>query len=244
MRQRRVEFQRYSGRRRLRIVLAALGIGGSLVVAFTVLHSSILGVRHLDISGSRHVSTAEVRKVLGVGRATPMVDINVARSARDLESLPWVSKVVIRREWPGTLKVLLVGRVAVAQVPDQGGGWAELDATGKVLDHVASPVGGLVKLVGSGTATAPGSELLGAGPELEVAAGLPSEVRSAVESVVGEAGGEVDLILPGNGVIELGLPNHLPAKMQAIATMVSQVDLVGLQTLDVEVPGAPTLTRS
>lgn len=243
-RERRVELQRSSGRRRLRLLVAGLCVVATLGGAVAVLHSPIVRVRHLDLTGAVQVTKAEVAAAAGVGPSTPMVDVNVGRATESLDALPWVSRAVVHRDWPGTLDVSLVERVPVAQVSTGGGRWGEVDVTGRVLATSDAAFLGLVKLEGFGKAGAPGSVLSAAGSGLRVAADMPGPVRTRVTSMVSESGGDVSLTLARGGNVELGSPTEISAKMESLSTMLTQVDLTGLQTIDEEVPEAPTLTRS
>ena len=83
-------------------------------------------------------------------------------------------------------------------------------------------------------------------PELlAVAAALPEEVRAAVAAVrAAPAEGEVDLRLTGGGIARLGPTTGLGAKLVAVATVLEQVDLTCLATIDVRVPSAPAVTRA
>lgn len=241
--QRRIDFQRSSGRRRLHLLLAGVAVLGTLGGAVALLHSPIFGVRHLDLTGADHVTRTEVASVAKVGPDTPLVDVNTQRAEAALESIPWVSQAVVRRQWPGTLHISLVDRVPVVQVQTMGGAWGEADATGKVLATSLTPWPDLVKLTGFGNAGPAGSTLSGAGAALRVAVAMPALVRAHVTAMTGQAGAEVSLDLVGGGNVEMGTATEVTAKMAALSTVLAQVDLSGVQTIDVQVPEAPTLTR-
>ncbi|MGH9127820.1 MAG: cell division protein FtsQ/DivIB [Acidimicrobiales bacterium] len=243
IRQRRVEWQRASGRRRLRLLLAGMAMMASIGGALALLHSPILRVRHLVVTGAVHVSKARVAEVAGVGSATPMVDVNPVRIEASLERLAWVRMAAVTRHWPGTLTVRVVERSPVAQVRTADDSWAELDITGKVLDSSRTRWPGLVALVGYGTGGAPGSVLDKARPGLKVAAAMPVSVLPHVTGVLSDPGGQVSLQVSTGVTVALGAPTDLGAKMSSLATMLAQVDMAGAKTIDIQVPEAPTLTR-
>jgi hypothetical protein len=80
---------------------------------------------------------------------------------------------------------------------------------------------------------------------LTVAALLPEEVREHVAAVgAGASDGEVDLRLVGGGIARLGPTAGLGSKLVAVATVLEQVDLTCLATIDARVPSAPSVTRA
>ncbi|MGH9062096.1 MAG: cell division protein FtsQ/DivIB, partial [Acidimicrobiales bacterium] len=142
-----------------------------------------------------------------------------------------------------TVVVDVTERTPVAQAPAAGGGWAEVDATGRVLGHSATSWPGLVSLSGIPPLGSPGQALTGYGPALTVAAALPSSVLAHVSGVAQVPGGAVRLSLRPQGLVELGGTTQLQAKLTSLASVLSQVDLAKVKTIDLRVPETPTLTR-
>lgn len=244
IKQRRIALRRANGRRRLHLLLAGLGAGATIGGALAILHSPLVRVRHLQVSGSTHVSSAEIARVAGVGSATPMVDLNPAKIQVSLERLAWISSAVVTRHWPGTVTITVLERKPIAQVLTSSGVWAELDVSGKVLERSPSSWQGLVALVGFGSPGPPGSVLRGARRGLVVAAGIPRGALPQVKEVVQGPDGQVSLELAGHVDVRLGFPSEVKAKMAALVTMLAQVNMSGAKAIDLEVPDAPTLTRS
>ena len=244
IKQRRIELRRASGRRRLRLILVGMGVAATIGGALAVLHSPPLRVRHLEVLGASHVSTTEVARRAGIGARTPMVDLNPSRIELSLDRLPWISSAVVKRHWPGTVTVEIVERSAVAQARAANGSWAELDVTGEVLDVARARWPGLVTLVGFGSPGRPGTLLSAATAGLEVAASIPEQLRPQVLEVLRAPGGQTDLQLAGRVSVSLGPPTDVRAKMSALSTMLAQVGMRGVQVINLEVPDAPTLTRS
>lgn len=244
IRQRRIELRRSTGRRRLHVLMAGLAIAASLGGAVALLHSPVLAVRHIALTGGGPVSVSEVAAATGVGPTTPLVDVSPVRAEAALDRLPWVASSVVRRSWPGTLEVSLVERRPVAQVRAPGGRWSELDATGRVLDTSSSAWPDMVTLTAAGTPGPAGSVLVGAGPALAVAAAMPPSVTPQVAAVLGQPGGQVEIRLKGGGTVAVGSPDGAQAKLEALATVLAQTDLSGVKVINVEVPDEPTLTRS
>jgi hypothetical protein len=79
---------------------------------------------------------------------------------------------------------------------------------------------------------------------LAVAAALPEAAAARVAAVApGPEPGEVLLALRDGGVVRLGPAADLGDKLVAVVTVLEQVDLTCLATLDVRVPSAPAVTR-
>jgi cell division protein FtsQ len=151
--------------------------------------------------------------------------------------------VSVRRAWPATIDVKVTERTAVASEPAAQGGYALLDATGRVLGVVPAPPSGMLVVSGVAPAGTPGSTAPSdTTPALQVAAALPASLRPHLTGI-DVASGEVRLLLGFGGAITLGPPDQLPAKLLAVLTVIEQVDLTDLCTIDVRVPAAPSLTR-
>ncbi|MGH9184571.1 MAG: cell division protein FtsQ/DivIB, partial [Acidimicrobiales bacterium] len=126
-----------------------------------------------------------------------------------------------------------------------------LDREGEVLESAPSPPPGLVVLAGppptveDGRPVEPGARVA-VSRALKVAAFLPSGLRAVVRAVeVGEEdSGELWLLVAEDGRIRLGGTEQLSAKLLAVATVLGQIDVGCVATLDVRVPTAPVLTRA
>jgi hypothetical protein len=134
-------------------------------------------------------------------------------------------------------------RVAVGIAPARGGGWVVADATGRVLEHRAEPVPGLLQVVGGMPAGAPASIVARPVADgLLVAAALPSGLRPKVSAIAVAPTG-IELRLAPAGVVRLGSATDLATKLDAVLTVLEHANTTGMAVLDVRVPGAPVLTR-
>ncbi len=181
--QRWIEVRRAEGRRRLRIVIA----GGSLLVlallAFGSLYTPLFHVRHIRVSVSGPVSESAVVALAGLGHGNLMIHVDPAAITRRLDADPQLGGARVTKHWPGTVSIQVSVRTPVANVARSGGGWATVDATGRVLAVQAAPAVGLPVLQGNGTAPAPGQWLAGAlGPAVipgtKSSAGLDMDASS------------------------------------------------------------------
>lgn len=239
--ERRVLVAREKGRRRRRVlagvlVLAALAGGGLALV-----HSSLFGARHVEVTGSPHVARSEVVAVAGLAGAPPLVDLSPAAIARRLERLPWVETASVSLSWPTTVRIAVVARTPVAALR-AGGGWAVVDPTGRVLEDVASRPSSLpVVSAGDVPVPPPGGSLPRSVAALaRVAAVMPESMVPEVTAVTLGRGGIV-LQLADNMRALLGNTSLLRDKFVALKTVLVRADLSGISVIDLQVPSAPVL---
>jgi cell division protein FtsQ len=245
MRARRIAVRRSDARKRLHRVVLFASAMGVLAAAMLVVRSPLLDVDRINVTGADHTGVAAVRAATGIRSHMPMIDVDTGAARANLLALPWVADASVTRHWPATVEVRIRERQAVAIEPAGQGGFALLDVTGRVLGVEAAPPGGLPQLAGLAPAGAPGTPgVPEAAPALGVASSLPASLRPRVVTVVVVDGGGVDLRLADAGVVHLGPPDQLQAKLLAALTVLEQVDLTDVCSIDVRVPTAPTLTRA
>ena len=243
IRQRRVEVRRTEGRHRLRVLLALLGATALLAAAWGVTRLPLLDVDRVVVDGGARTGVTAVRVASGLERGRPMVDVDEQASVRGVAELPWVLSATARREWPSTVRIHVTERTLVAVTSDDAGGWAAVDVAGRVLERSAAAPADVPVLEGTPAAGAPGTRLApGAGGALLVASALWPHLGPRVAAVVAVDGG-VELRLRPGGVVTLGLPDALEAKLVAVTTVLSSVDPRTVASLDVRLPSSPVLTR-
>ena len=215
-----------------------------VAAAWGAVNSPLLDVDHISVAGAAHVTASAVREASGVEHGTPLVAVDVDATERAIARLPWVNSADVRRKWPGTMIVEITERVAVAVVPAADGGWAILDAAGRVLEVTTAEEGAALELpvlegARPGAAGAVVDDQVGS---LRVLARLPKEVAVTVRGV-GADGAEVVMRLEGGGEVRFGDASNIDEKVLALATVLDKVDLASLARLDVSIPGSPVLTR-
>jgi cell division protein FtsQ len=243
LRARRISVRRDEGRRRLRR-LTGLGIvAAAIVLAVGVTRSPVLDVDRIEVVGAAHTQVGVVQRAAGIRRHAPMTDVNLDRARRDVLALPWVNTVSIQREWPASVRVVITERTAVAVVTAGQQGFALVDGTGRVLELSSTPPAGFMLLANVPAPGEPGTNVdPSAGDALSVARSMPDSLRPKVSTVVAEANGVV-LRLVAGGVVRLGPATDLQVKLRDADTMLTEVDITGLCSIDVQVPGSPSLTR-
>lgn len=255
IRARRIAVRRAEGRRRLKFLLGALLLVTLAVAAWALSRSPLLDLDHVRIEGVESSRADEVEAALGLERGTPLADLDLGELEAAVEALPWVRVVDASRDWPGTVRVDVVQRVAVASVPDPAGDLL-VDSDAVVIGR--GPAAGLPRLVGAVDAQ-PGDVLGSLLPALAVVAELPDDLRPWVDAVTlegsaadvsavdGSAEGSsvaaVGLALVGGAVVEMGPAELLADKVAAVRAVLDGTDLTCVRVIDVTVADLATIVR-
>ena len=235
---------REAGRRRLVVVLSLLSIVTVVVLASTLLHSSLLSVKHVRISGNVMTSDQEILTASRLSSRPPLIDVNAAKIDRAIEQLPWIKQATLQRSWPDSVAITVTERNPVATFALGAHIFAVLDKTGRVLEMVPSKARNLVPLSIPDVRPAPGETLNARGVALaSVAAAVPESILSSISTVEVSPSG-VQILLVSGAICELGQPTELAQKMTALATLLEtpSVKLTLHSSVDLRVPEAPVVT--
>lgn len=230
--------------RRALAVAVAVTVG---CAAWGVTRSSVLDVDHVVVHGAGRTAEDEVVAASGLAMGDPMTSIDPGAVAAATEALPWVAEATVRRRWlEGTVEITLTERAPAALVVD-GEQRMVVDATGRVLAVVpaAAPVGpgeGLVTVDGVAPAP-PGATLEPAGEgALAVATAITPALATRVERVSAVADG-VEVALRPAGRVRLGRAEDVDEKLATLTTVLAEVQLDCIATIDIRVPDTASLTR-
>ncbi|HET9690578.1 MAG TPA: FtsQ-type POTRA domain-containing protein [Acidimicrobiales bacterium] len=259
MARRVVEVRRAEGRRRLRVLVGAAVVAGTVAAAAAVAESPLGAVRHVRVSGASGATAAAVAAASGIGTSTPMLHLRAAAAVTRVEAVPVVASATVSRQWPATVRIAVTLRTPVAAFQTPAGP-ALVDRTGRVvgLGGPAAATLPTIELAGAPTAPAPGRWLPGApgraasptassaaGPavtpvarELALAALLPAGATPAPVLSVGADG--LDATIGATTVI-FGAGDQLPAQVAALAAVEAATPLGARGTLDLSVPDRPVL---
>jgi cell division protein FtsQ len=244
LRARRVAIRRQEGRRRLRRLALLLAVTVLAAAGIAATRSPLLDVDRVRVEGTSHTPAAAIRAASRVRPGDALVDVDPGAVRHRVAALPWVDRVAVRRQWPGTVRIEVTERRAAA-VLAAGTRSFLVDATGRVLEPVAEPPASLVRIEGVDLApslTAGSSVPDPAAPALAVLRALRPPLRDQIGAVTLTPDG-VDLQLREGGVVRLGAPADVEGPLLSAATVLSDVDRHCLAVLDVRVPDSPVLTR-
>lgn len=246
IRARRVAVHRQEGRRRLRFLLTALGLVAVAVAAWGLTRTPLLDLDHVRYEGVSGADAGEVEAVAGLATGTAMVDLDLGRVEREIEALPWVASATASRDWPGTVRVVVVARTPVAVVGTADGPSFLADADG-VLLRQAPPVVAVPRVAVEPT-VALGEVDTHALPGISVAVKLPADLTAWVEAITidvgtSDTGPSLGLDLMGSARVHLGFADLVDDKLAAVRALLQSADLACLDLIDVSVADLPTMTR-
>jgi cell division protein FtsQ len=218
-------------RRWLRRLLSLLIVLVVAAAGYVVLATPVLGVKTVAIHGGDSTQRRQVAKALPVGTGTPMARVDVAAAAADVvAAVPTIRTVTVTRQWPGTLDVRIVARIAVVGYQDKATGvWRMVDDQGVVVSSSSSLPAKITKV------DAPKSPALVASAA-EVVAALPAGVRSSIASIRVVSRDAITLTTAKKQTILWGSSDDTPQKARVLTVLLRQK----ARLYDVSAPDLPT----
>ncbi|GII76842.1 hypothetical protein Sru01_18240 [Sphaerisporangium rufum] len=208
-------------------VLLSCGVVGA--AGWLVFYSPVLGVRDVAVTGNAVLADAEIRRAAAVRAGQPLATVDLATVRRRIAALPRVRSARVERDWPGTLRVRVVERRAVALV-GQGGRSAVVDRDGVVIELRDPPPPGLPTVrVARFAAGDPAT-----GAALAVAAELPPGLIRLVSVVHAVSARDVTLNLHDGRTILWGGAERTRTKARVASVLLGGPG----RTIDVSAPGA------
>lgn len=250
IRQRRVDVLRSRGRRRLRVVIGAVGVVGLVLVGLAVLHTPWFSARAVTVTGGHpDTRTAAIVAAAGLEGRPPLISVDPGAVAGRVEALPFIASARVTRQWPDGVAIAVTERVPALQMAGPGTSWSVLDGRGRTLRVGPARVGGLVVLIvhtpGGGVPPAPPGRSLppAASTGVSVCRSLPKAFVAQVVSVTVAPDGTVDLALDSGITVVLGRATDLTAKYEDVAAILAHGTLHPTSTIDVSVPESPTVAN-
>lgn len=227
-------------RGRRRALRLALAVGAVAVVAWLLLASPVLAVRHVRVDGAVTLTADEVRRAAGVADGTPLLRVDVDAARTRVARLPQVASVQVTRGWPGTVVVTLTERLPVAVV-DRGGTRSLVDKDGVLFDTITGdPPHGVVPL----DVANPRSDDPTTRAALAALAAMPPDLRAQIARASATTDQDVTLTLAGGTTVLWGDAADSAKKASVLGALVGQIKAGTLdpaKTIDVSAPSAVVL---
>lgn len=240
IRTRRDQVRRDGSRRRRRHAAIGLAVVGALIAGVGLSRSSLLDVERIEVVGARHTSPEAVRSALGIDRGDAMIGIDGGHAAHMVEALPWVARAEVERNWPGTVRILVQEREPIATIELVKGRFALVDRTGRVLDVGSERPPALLALTDVPGRIAEGGRLPS---ETHAALDVIADAQEQMPGAFTTVSTGLDAILRSGATVRFGSADELDLKLVAVATVLDDVEVGCLATLDVRIPTSPALTR-
>lgn len=215
----RARERRAQRRRRVlhRIRTALLFLLPVATLAWVVLASSWLAVDRVDVRGVERLTAAQVVAAAAVAQGTPLGRVDTGAVADRIGELAPVAEVAVRRNWPGTLSVVVTEREPAAGVLVDGK-VTLLDAGGVPFATEPALPEGVVRL----QVHEPGPEDAATRAALDVHAVLPEELRSRVTIVHAASPSSVILLLNDGRKVVWGRPGGTEVKAAAAQALLTK----------------------
>jgi cell division protein FtsQ len=254
IRERRIEVLRAAGRRRLRVTLVLASTIVVVGLAYLAVHSPLLAVGHVRVSGERREPVVEILHAAGIRKGQALLFVDTGAAERRIEQLHWVANAHVRRDFPGTLDIEVTEYAPTAYVPMAGGKVALVASTGRVIGLSRSVPPHSVEVLGVRGVPVVGTTL--SSPEAaNVVSQFPPHLQSRVAAIdVGGGSPVVDLraaapagraCLPVAGAVagfeqvRLGGFDALRDKGVAALSVLNHLAGQPFSYIDVSVPQAP-----
>ena len=226
------------------VAVLALLVSGLLGTAcWLVYFSSVLGVREVEVSGTRELTPAQVLAAARIPLGTPLERLDAgAIRARVLNALPRVAGVRVGADLPHTVRLQVTERVAVAAVKGADGRYTLVDAAGvRFATGPSAPAGvPVVELALSAAGQAaltdfPQTALVDGA--VLVARALPPAIGRRTSAVVVHSYDDMELQLAGGATVLWGSPERDARKAVVLAALLKQK----AGTYNVTAPDDPAL---
>lgn len=241
IRQRRIDVARESGRRRLRRVLVLAALTVALLAAVAVALSPLVDVDRIRVRGAGVTAPEAIVAASAIEIGDPMLRLDVDAAAERIAALAWIDSVEVRRDFPASVEIVVTERRPVAIVGADDGALL-VDGDGRVLGALEARFADLPRL----TASALGEPGAVVADDVRALLPLAASVGAALDGRSVTVGGDVDdveLVLADEVIARVGPVTDVEAKLRALSTVLDQVDLTCVETIDVRVPERPVLTR-
>jgi cell division protein FtsQ len=237
IRERRVAVVRAQGRRRLRWLIAIAVFGILVAVGWLVVHSPLLDVDDVRVTGTQLVAPGDVRRASGIRGGDALLFVDTGAAERRVEQLPWIDEASVERRISGELVVRVTERRPAVWARRAPESVALIDGRGRVLADVPEAPLELPQLSGLATLPPVGKDITPSAA-VGVLGHLPPDLVGRVAGVVTD-GRAVKLQLRDGPELRLGPPTRVPAKARAVLAVLGTITGGPPAYVDVRVPSAP-----
>jgi cell division protein FtsQ len=237
--------RRPPGSGRSRRLLVAAVVATVVVAGFAASRSSWFHVRRIEVSGSGHLSRAEILEIAGISRSSNALWLDEGSAERRLRSHAWVAEADVQVVLPVTVRVAVVERTPIAVASDGlrevllSGDGSSLAVGATDGPRAGSPRGlPLIELLAARSVDGAAPNPVGAARALGA---MSPDLRDRVKSVSVQLDGTLVLTLRAGPTVWFGTPTQVAAKARAIERMLLWEETEGerILRLSVEAPASP-----
>ena len=209
------------------ILIAVASVGLGLVLYFT----PVMSVRNLAIDGAEDIPHDEVVAAVAVRTGTPLLQVDTEKVANRVATIRRVASVRVQREYPSSLRITVVERIAVAvkELPD---GTHLYDRDG--VDFATAPTPPGVPYL---DVEQPGPRDPPTKAALAVLTALRPEVAGQVRRIAAPSVASITLTLTDGRDVVWGTTDRTDEKAEKLAALLTRPG----HTYDVSSPELPTV---
>jgi cell division septal protein FtsQ len=240
---RRDAVQNEKRRRRGRWWLVAAIVVAVLVGAWFITRTPLLDVDRIKVDGATVTTAEDIISSSGIRPGEALLEIDASASASHIRQLPHIASALVVRKWNGTIAITVTERVPVALAVGADGVAMLIDGSGRVIGtHVAGD--GVETVLMGVEAGSAGTSVEGVSGALEAASLLTPGMRNRIAGIATAPDGSLNLTLTPQGIVIMGPPTDLPAKVDSLRIVMGQVDQRDLASINVVNPTTPVVVRT
>lgn len=213
------------------LALAILLIVTAVVLGVVLYFTPVMSARHIVVTGTAAVPQQDVVAVANVAVGTPLLQVDTDAVARRVADIRQVASVRVQREYPSTLRITVVERVAIV-IKDYADGTHLFDRDGVDFAVMPAPTALPYLDVDNPGPTDPATRAA-----LEVLTSLRPEVVSQVGRIAAPSVASITLTLVDGRVVIWGDTERTDEKADKLAALLTQPG----RTYDVSSPDLPTI---
>jgi cell division protein FtsQ len=196
----------------------------------------VFDVTDVEVTGASPETLPAVRTAARVAPGTSLLWLDTSALDAQVQTIPRVATVDVRRSLPHTVTVAVTEREPVAAVP-LGAGVALVDGTGFAYRTMPAPPPGIPRLVlGLGLAPSPSDPTTVAA--VRVLAALPADLRRRVVEMAAQSPYDVSFTLDGNRTVRWGADAEDARKAAVLGPLLTRPG----STYDVSTPALPVVS--
>ncbi|MGM0611008.1 MAG: cell division protein FtsQ/DivIB [Thermodesulfobacteriota bacterium] len=120
------------------ILALIIVVGFSILILFgyrEITTSSYFMLKNIEVSGNNHLQYSQVLDAAGVQLKDNLMNLNISGIKSELKKNPWISSVVVTREFPDKLSLQIAERQACFWIKKENRLYY-VDKSGKIIDSV------------------------------------------------------------------------------------------------------------
>ena len=230
-------------RRRSRLWLVAAIVVAVVVGAWFITRTPLLDIDRIKVQGATMTTVEDIISASGIQPGEALLEVDASASASQIRQLPHIESAAVVRNWNGTIAITVTERVPVALAAGADGVAMLIDGFGRVIGpHVAGD--GVETVLIGVEAGSPGTSVENVSGALEVASLLTPGMRNRIAGIATAPDGSLNLALTPQGIVIVGPPTDLPAKVDSLRIVMGQVDQRDLASINVVNPTTPVVVRT